>query len=116
MPIRAPFALRFLFRHPAFPRTRQRSRHKHASPLKNTAGISVLAAEGAEKGIRLRRLSLQATGDLFIDGMRDPTSYDRDTFNLGRLEVLRGFASILIGRGSTGGAVSQVSKVPQLIA
>lgn len=83
--------------------------------LKNTAGISFLAAEGGEEDIRLRGFSLQATGDLFIDGVRDPAFYERDTFNLDRMEVLRGSASMLFGRGSTGGAVNQVSKVPRLI-
>jgi catecholate siderophore receptor len=83
--------------------------------LKNTAGISFLAAEGGEEDIRLRGFALQATGDLFIDGMRDPAIYDRDTFNMDRLEVLRGSASMLFGRGSTGGAVNQVTKVPRLI-
>ena len=83
--------------------------------LKNTAGITFLAAEGGEEDIRLRGFALQATGDLFIDGMRDPAIYDRDTFNLDRMEVLRGSASMLFGRGSTGGAVNQVSKLPRLI-
>jgi catecholate siderophore receptor len=83
--------------------------------LKNTAGITFLAAEGGEEDIRLRGFALQATGDLFIDGMRDPAIYDRDTFNLDRMELLRGSASMLFGRGSTGGAVNQVSKQPRLI-
>ncbi len=83
--------------------------------LKNTAGISFLAAEGGEEDIRLRGFPLQSTGDLFIDGIRDPAFYERDTFNLDRLEILRGSASMLFGRGSTGGAVNQVSKVPRLI-
>jgi len=83
--------------------------------LKNTAGISFLAAEGGEEDIRLRGFSLQGTGDVFVDGLRDPAFYDRDTFNLDRLEVLRGSASMLFGRGSTGGAVNQVNKVPRLI-
>ena len=82
--------------------------------LRNTAGISFLAAEGGEEDIRLRGFSLQATGDIFIDGMRDPAFYERDTFNWDRLEVLRGSASMLFGRGSTGGAVNQVSKLPRL--
>ena len=83
--------------------------------LKQTAGISFLAAEGGEEDIRLRGFSLQATGDVFIDGIRDPAFYDRDTFNLDRLEVLRGSASMLFGRGSTGGAVNQVSKQARLL-
>ena len=82
--------------------------------LHNTAGISFLAAEGGEEDIRLRGFSLQATGDIFVDGMRDPAFYERDTFNWDRLEVLRGSASMLFGRGSTGGAVNQVSKLPRL--
>ncbi|ACB33836.1 TonB-dependent receptor [Leptothrix cholodnii SP-6] len=83
--------------------------------LKNTAGITFLAAEGGEEDIRLRGFSLQATGDIFIDGMRDPAFYDRDSFNWDRLELLRGSASMLFGRGSTGGAANQVSKQPFLM-
>jgi catecholate siderophore receptor len=83
--------------------------------LKNTAGISFQAAEGGEEDIRLRGFSLQSSGDIFIDGMRDPAFYERDSFAWDRLEVLRGSASMLFGRGSTGGAVNQVSKQPRLV-
>lgn len=83
--------------------------------LKYTAGISFQAAEGSEEDIRLRGFSLQASGDIFIDGMRDPAFYERDSFDWDRLEVLRGSASMLFGRGSTGGAVNQVSKQPLLL-
>lgn len=79
--------------------------------LKNTAGITFLAAEGGEEDIRLRGFPLQGTGDVFVDGLRDPAFYDRDTFNLDRVELLRGSASMLFGRGSTGGAVNMVNKV-----
>jgi catecholate siderophore receptor len=84
--------------------------------LKNTAGISFQAAEGGEEDIRLRGFSLQASGDIFIDGLRDPAFYDRDSFAWDRLEVLRGSASMLFGRGSTGGAVNQVTKQPMLMS
>jgi catecholate siderophore receptor len=83
--------------------------------LRNTAGITFQAAEGGEEDIRLRGFSLAGTGDIFLDGMRDPAFYERDNFNNDRLEVLRGSASMLFGRGSTGGAVNQVSKVPRLV-
>ncbi|MBQ0929449.1 TonB-dependent siderophore receptor [Ideonella sp. 4Y16] len=83
--------------------------------LRNTAGITFLAAEGGEEDIRLRGFPLQSTGDVFVDGLRDPAFYDRDTFFLDRVEVLRGSASMLFGRGSTGGAVNQVTKTPRLI-
>lgn len=83
--------------------------------LRNTAGITFLAAEGGEEDIRLRGFPLQATGDVFVDGLRDPAFYDRDTFFMDRVEVLRGSASMLFGRGSTGGAVNQVTKSARLL-
>ena len=63
--------------------------------LHNTAGITFLAAEGGEEDIRLRGFSLAGTGDIFVDGMRDPAFYERDTFANDRIEVLRGSASML---------------------
>ncbi|MCW5636921.1 MAG: TonB-dependent siderophore receptor [Rubrivivax sp.] len=83
--------------------------------LRQTSGISFLAAEGGEEDIRLRGFSLQGTGDVFVDGLRDPAFYERDTFFFDRIEVLRGSASMLFGRGSTGGAVNMVTKLPRLV-
>ncbi len=82
--------------------------------LKNTAGVTFMAAEGGEEDIRLRGFSLAQAGDIYVDGMRDPAFYERDTFNDDRVELLRGSASMLFGRGSTGGVVNQVNKLPQL--
>jgi catecholate siderophore receptor len=83
--------------------------------LHNTAGVTFQAAEGGEEDIRLRGFSLATSGDIFIDGLRDAAFYERDTFNNDRIELLRGSASMLFGRGSTGGAVNQVSKQPRAI-
>ncbi|MGE0800376.1 MAG: TonB-dependent receptor, partial [Lautropia sp.] len=52
---------------------------------------------------------------LLIDGMKDPSQYDRDSFNYDRIEVMRGSASMLFGRGSTGGVINQVTKKPALV-
>lgn len=78
--------------------------------LHQTGGITFQAAEGGEEDVRLRGFSLAASGDIYIDGLRDPAFYDRDTFAYDRIEVLRGSASMLFGRGSTGGVVNQVHK------
>jgi catecholate siderophore receptor len=83
--------------------------------LTQTAGVTFLAAEGGEEDIRLRGFSLAATGDIYLDGMRDAAFYDRDTFNLDRIDLIRGSASMLFGRGSTGGVANQVSKAPGLL-
>ncbi|VWX61034.1 Catecholate siderophore receptor [Burkholderiales bacterium 8X] len=83
--------------------------------LHYSAGITFAATEnGTDQDIRLRGFPVATVGDLLIDGMRDPSQYDRDTFNLDRIEVLRGSASMLFGRGSTGGVINQVTKKPLL--
>ena len=84
--------------------------------LHYTAGITFAATEnGTDQDIRMRGFPVATTGDLLIDGMRDPSQYDRDTFNLDRIEVMRGSASMLFGRGSTGGVINQVTKKPMLV-
>jgi catecholate siderophore receptor len=85
------------------------------SALRYTAGITFAATEnGTDQDIRMRGFPVATTGDLMMDGMKDPSQYDRDTFNLDRLEVMRGSASMLFGRGSTGGVINQVTKKPLL--
>lgn len=83
--------------------------------LHYTSGVTFAATEnGTDQDIRLRGFPIATTGDLMIDGMRDPSQYDRDTFAYDRIEVMRGSASMIFGRGSTGGVVNQVMKKPML--
>ena len=83
--------------------------------LRNTAGITFQAGETGEEDIRLRGFSLVQSGDIYVDGLRDASIYERDTFNYDRVEILKGSASMLFGRGSTGGVVNQVNKKPFLM-
>lgn len=84
--------------------------------LHHTAGITFAATEnGTDQDIRLRGFPVATVGDLLIDGMRDPSQYDRDAFNYDRIEIMRGSASMLFGRGSTGGVINQVTKQPMLV-
>lgn len=83
--------------------------------LRSTAGVTFQAGETGEEDIRLRGFSLQQAGDIYRDGLRDGALYERDTFNDDRIEVLKGSASMLFGKGSTGGVVNQVSKQPFLV-
>lgn len=82
--------------------------------LRTTAGVTFQAGETGEEDVRLRGFSLLQAGDIYVDGLRDPALQERDTFNHDRIEVLKGSASMLFGRGSTGGVVNQVSKQPFL--
>jgi catecholate siderophore receptor len=80
--------------------------------LRNVSGISLAAGEGGAQGDSLTLRGFSARNDFFLDGVRDQGSYTRDTFNLGAVEVLKGPSSVMFGRGSTGGAINQVSKTP----
>jgi catecholate siderophore receptor len=83
--------------------------------LKTTAGVTFQAGETGEEDVRLRGFSLGQAGDIYVDGLRDAPLIERDTFNHDRVEVLKGSASMLFGKGSTGGVVNQVSKQPYLL-
>jgi catecholate siderophore receptor len=83
--------------------------------LKTTAGVTFQAGETGEEDIRLRGFSLGQAGDIYVDGLKDAPLIERDTFNTDRVEILKGSASMLFGKGSTGGVVNQVSKQPFLM-
>jgi catecholate siderophore receptor len=81
--------------------------------LSNVTGLTMLAGEGgnpAGDNIVLRGFS--ARNDVFVDGVRDLGAQSRDPFNLEQVEVTKGPASVLSGRGSTGGSINLVSKSP----
>jgi catecholate siderophore receptor len=81
--------------------------------LRNVAGLTFNAGEGGRIGDNITIRGYSAVGDLYLDGLRDVAQYNRETFNLEQVEVLRGSASMLYGRGSTGGIINQVSKLPE---
>jgi catecholate siderophore receptor len=82
--------------------------------LRNVPGVSLAAGEGGQQGDNLSIRGFNAQNDFYLDGMRDFGSYYRDPFNLQDIEILEGPSSILFGRGSSGGAINQVSKQPVL--
>lgn len=82
--------------------------------LRNLPGISLGAGEFSWQGNNPTIRGFLARNDMFLDGMRDFGSYYRDAFDYEQLEVLSGPSSIYFGRGSTGGAINQVSKSPFL--
>jgi catecholate siderophore receptor len=82
--------------------------------FRNSSGVSIGAGESSWQGTNLSIRGFNARNDLYLDGMRDFGSYTRDPFDLEEVELLQGPSSILFGRGSTGGAINQVSKEPIL--
>lgn len=83
--------------------------------LRNVPGITVTAGEGgAPAGDNLTVRGFSARNDVFVDGVRDLGPQSRDPFNLEQVEVVKGPASTYTGRGSTGGSINLVSKLPSI--
>lgn len=80
--------------------------------LRNVAGLTFNAGEGGRIGDNITLRGYSVVGDLYLDGLRDAAQYNRETFNLEQVEVLKGASSMLFGRGSTGGVINQVAKQP----
>ena len=78
--------------------------------VRNVAGIGMATGDGQRDQFVIR--GNIAYGDLFIDGVRDDALYFRDLSNIERIEILKGPASVLYGRGSSGGIINRVSKKP----
>ena len=80
--------------------------------LRNVPGITLNAGEGAARGDTVNLRGFSAFNDFFLDGIRDAAVYTRDSFDLDSVEVVKGPSAVLFGRGSTGGAINQVTKAP----
>ena len=84
------------------------------SAVRSVPGVTLGAAEGGSIGNNIFLNGFNARTDLYLDGMRDPGQYYRDTFAIEQIEVLMGPSSMLFGRGSTGGLINQELKKPHL--
>jgi len=82
--------------------------------LRNVSGLTFNAAEGGRAGDNMMLRGFYTFGDIYLDGIRDTAQYNRETFNLEQVDVLRGSAAMLFGRGQAGGVINQVSKTARL--
>lgn len=80
--------------------------------LKNVPGVGLSNGDGQRDQVTIRGFS--AIGDMYIDGIRDDALYFRDLSNVERVEVIKGPAAVLYGRGSSGGLINSISKKPGL--
>lgn len=83
--------------------------------LRNVSGLSFNAAEGGRSGDNMMLRGFYTFGDMYLDGIRDTAQYNREVFNTEQVDVLRGAAAMLFGRGQAGGVINQVSKTPMLL-
>jgi catecholate siderophore receptor len=78
--------------------------------LKSVPGVGLSSGDGQRDQVSIRGFT--ALGDQFIDGMRDDAMYFRDLSNIEQVEVIKGPASVLYGRGSSGGLINRITKKP----
>ena len=77
------------------------------------SGIPNVSSTADTRFDSLRIRGFDASNDFYLDGIRDDSQYVRDLHNIERIEVLKGPAAVLYGRGSQGGIINRVSKMPQ---
>lgn len=80
--------------------------------VRNAPGLTIASGEGGVTGDAFTIRGFAATNDIYVDGMKDNGLYNRDTFNLEQVEILKGSSALLFGRGSVGGAINQVTRKP----
>ncbi|MDQ1829300.1 TonB-dependent receptor [Massilia scottii] len=78
--------------------------------LKAVPGIGLSHGDGQRDQVTIRGFT--AIADQFVDGMRDDALYFRDLSNTEQVEIIKGPASVLYGRGSSGGLINRISKKP----
>lgn len=78
--------------------------------LQNVPGVSFNIGDGQRDQVSIR--GFDAIGDQYVDGLRDDALYYRDLSNIERVEVVKGPAAVLYGRGSSGGIVNRITKQP----
>lgn len=80
-----------------------------AAALAGVPGVSNIS-DTRYDAFRIRGFS--NAGDLLLDGMRDDAQYVRTLGNIERIEILKGPAAVLYGRGGGGGVINRISKQP----
>lgn len=84
-----------------------------AEALRTVPGITFGAAEGGNPiGDRPFIRGFDGQGSTFVDGVRDIAAQTREVFATDQVQIVRGSDSTLGGRGSAGGSINIVSKLP----
>ncbi|MDC8756014.1 TonB-dependent receptor [Janthinobacterium fluminis] len=74
---------------------------------------SVVAGQGEGRRDEFYIRGFYSLRDASLDGVRDDNLYTRDLATTEQIEVIKGAAAALYGRGSAGGLINRVSKKPK---
>lgn len=89
---------------------KDQSMQSMADVFRYVPGVLTHQGEGNRDQIIIRGIS--TTADFYVDGIRDDAQVFRDLYNLERVEVLKGTAGMIFGRGGAGGVVNRITKKP----
>lgn len=82
-----------------------------ADVMRSQPGITLGTGEGGNAfGDRFIIRGFEARNDVFVDGVRDPGVTTRETFAIEQVEIAKGPSATFAGRGTTGGAINNVTK------
>jgi catecholate siderophore receptor len=76
--------------------------------LRYVPGVIPHQGEGNRDDVVIR--GQRSNADFFVNGVRDDVQYFRDTYNVQRVEVLKGPNAMIFGRGGGGGIINRVLK------
>ncbi|MCO8089887.1 TonB-dependent receptor [Acinetobacter pseudolwoffii] len=80
--------------------------------LRTVPGITLGAGEGGNpNGDRPFIRGYNSESSMYVDGVRNATSQNREMFAVEQVEVTKGSASAMGGAGATGGSINMISKV-----
>ncbi|MDM0075597.1 catecholate siderophore receptor Fiu [Variovorax sp. J2P1-59] len=85
--------------------------------LRNSPGVGAfyLGENGnTSTGDAIYMRGFDASGSIFVDGIRDLGSITRDTFNIEQIEVVKGPSGTDVGRTSPTGFINLISKQPKM--
>ena len=76
--------------------------------LRYVPGLIPHQGEGNRDDVVIR--GQRSNADFFVNGVRDDVQFFRDTYNVQRVEVLKGPNAMIFGRGGGGGVINRVLK------
>lgn len=83
-----------------------------ADALRTVPGITLGAGEGGNpNGDRPFIRGYSSESSMYLDGVRNSTSQNREMFAVEQIEVTKGSASAMGGAGTVGGSINMISKV-----
>ncbi|RSZ27662.1 TonB-dependent receptor [Acinetobacter bereziniae] len=83
-----------------------------ADALRTVPGITLGAGEGGNpNGDRPFIRGYNSESSMYVDGVRNSTSQNREMFAVEQVEVTKGSASAMGGAGTSGGSINMISKV-----